>query len=182
MTAPLDEAVVQHVNDVGTTVWSGRAYRFTTTRRDPLSGEGSYKFGGRWNPRGIFAALYLAVPRSTALLEFQRRAEAASMEPLDMLRAGYTLHAVDVRELPVLDLRDEARLAAVGLGMKTSARTTGPPANPWDMPRGFLNMVASTRRPRRVMGSSSPRSRAASALANCRWRSRCRSMRLRISG
>lgn len=117
MTAPLDEDVVQHVNDAGTTAWSGLAYRFTNARRDPLSGEGSYKFGGRWNPRGVFAAIYLALPRATALLEFQRRADAAAMDPPDMLRAGYVLHTIEVRELPVLDLREEQALAEVGLGL-----------------------------------------------------------------
>lgn len=116
MSAPLDEDVVQHVNDLGTTAWSGTGYRFTTARRDPLSGEGAYKFGGRWNPRAVFAAIYLAVPRSTAMLEFQRRAEAASMDPVDMLRAGYVLHTIEVRDLPVLDLHTEQALAAVGLG------------------------------------------------------------------
>jgi RES domain-containing protein len=118
VTAPLDEDVVQHVNDAGTTAWSGLAYRFTNARRDPLSGEGSYEFGGRWNPRGVFAAIYLALPQATAMLEFQRRAEAAAMDPLDMLRAGYILHTIEVHDLPVLDLRDEQALAAVGLGQE----------------------------------------------------------------
>lgn len=47
--------------------------------------------------------------------ELDRAAEAAAIEPLVMLDAGYDLHTVDVEALQVLDLRKEAALRHVGL-------------------------------------------------------------------
>jgi|GEM_PF-6319824 len=45
--------------------WSGIAYRSARPRyakqQDILTGAGSKKFGGRWNPRESFAAVYLSL-------------------------------------------------------------------------------------------------------------------------
>ena len=115
MTLSLDEGVVERVNDLGSTTWSGRAYRYSSRRRDPLSGEGARRFGGRWNPREIFPAVYLGQPAEVASRELDRAAQAVAIQPLVMLEAGYDLHTVDVQALQVLDLRDEAALRHVGL-------------------------------------------------------------------
>ncbi len=96
MTSPLDERVVERVNQLGSTAWSGRAYRYSKRRRDPLSGEGARRFGGRWNPREVFLAVYLGQPVEVASRELDRAAEAAAIEPLVMLETGYDLHTVDV--------------------------------------------------------------------------------------
>jgi RES domain-containing protein len=53
--------------------WSGIAYRATTieyaNRGDIISGAGSRRHGGRWNPRGGFAAVYASLNARTALEE-----------------------------------------------------------------------------------------------------------------
>jgi len=53
--------------------WSGIAFRSTAFRyqraEEILSGEGSRRFGGRWNPRGEFAAVYASLDLETAMAE-----------------------------------------------------------------------------------------------------------------
>jgi RES domain-containing protein len=55
------------------TTWRGEAYRAVTVPRaneaDLLSGEGSRLWGQRWNPPGLFRAVYLSLEMSTALEE-----------------------------------------------------------------------------------------------------------------
>jgi len=114
----LDEEVVQRVNDLGTTPWSGQTFRHTSRGRDPLSGVGARRFGGRWNPADICATVYLAQPKLTCLDEFARLAQANNQPPEDMLRLPRELHTIDVTALPVLDLRDEESLDYVGLRME----------------------------------------------------------------
>ncbi len=118
MTAPLDDAVVQQVNDLGTSTWSGTVFRYTNAIYDPLSGEGAYRFGGRWNPRRVFPTIYLAEPLRACVLEFDRMAQAAAIDPTAMIRRGYVLHTIAVTELPVLDLRSPEALSFVGLSME----------------------------------------------------------------
>lgn len=115
MNDELDEDVVERVNELGGTAWSGRTYRYAKHGRDPLSGVGARMNGGRWNPRDVFPAIYLAQPRSTSLRELDRAAAASGIDPLVLLQTAYDLHNVDVAELRVLDLRDAAALNHVGL-------------------------------------------------------------------
>lgn len=112
---PLDEDVVQRVNDLGITRFSGTTYRHTTAGRDPLSGVGARLNGGRWNPAEVCSTIYLAQPRATCLREFGRLAEANGLDPITMLRSPRTLYTIDVRDLPILDLRDPEHLGYVGL-------------------------------------------------------------------
>ncbi len=111
----LDEEVVQRVNDLRTTPWSGQTFRHTSRGRDPLSGVGARRFGGRWNPADICATVYLAQPKLTCLDEFARLAQANNQPPEDMLRLPRDLHTIDVTALPVLDLRDEESLDYGGI-------------------------------------------------------------------
>ena len=111
----LDDRVVQRVNDLGTIAWSGQTFRHTSLGRDPLSGAGARRFGGRWNPPDLCSTLYLAQPQATCLDEFARMARAASQEPAEMLSKPRELHTIDVSDLAVLDLRTEAALEYVGL-------------------------------------------------------------------
>lgn len=118
MTAPLDEDVVQRVNDLGTTTWSGATHRYTTAGRDPRSGTGARLFGGRWNPRDAFPTLYLAQPVAACIAELDRTAAAAGLRPVAMIRKGLTLHALTVQEMQVLDLREASALRQVGLELE----------------------------------------------------------------
>lgn len=111
----LDEGVVQTVNDLGTRIWSGTAYRSATSGRDPMSGAGARLMGGRWNPKGLFSTIYLAQPLATCAGEFDRTSEASGIDPMVRLRAAYELHTFECVDLELLDLRSEDDLQYVGL-------------------------------------------------------------------
>lgn len=117
MTAALDDDLVQRIDHLGHTTWTGTAYRYTASRRDPLSGAGARLFGGRWNPKDIFATIYLASPVEACAGEVERAALALGTVPEIMLKAPYLLHTVEAKSLRVLDLRGEPALAQVGLSM-----------------------------------------------------------------
>ena len=111
----LDEQVVEQVNALGTTKWSGMTWRYATQSRDPLSGEGARRFGGRWNPRGSFPVTYLSTALPTAMHELERLADAAGMTPFTLIDRGYSLYSIEAYDIAVLDLRDTTALESLGL-------------------------------------------------------------------
>lgn len=113
-----NDAVIDLVDQVGFTSWSGTAFRYTTRGRDPLSGAGAQAYGGRWNPRGEFPVIYLAVPETTCISELDRASEAASVTTQDRLDSGLDFHTVTLEDLPVLDLRSASSLMHVGLSIE----------------------------------------------------------------
>lgn len=115
MSQPLNETLVDLINQIGPTAWTDTCYRYTTARRDPLSGEGARRNGGRWNPPGIFPTIYLAQPVSTCMREFERLADSQYIEPQAMLTVPYLLHTIQIAELPVLDLRSVQTQQRLGL-------------------------------------------------------------------
>ncbi len=87
--------------------FSGKCYRSTSlefmAKEDLLSGAGSKKYGGRWNPPGI-AAIYLSTSQETAFLEFKgqhQRYELRRRPPYPRV-----FHCLEVRLRGVLDLTD----------------------------------------------------------------------------
>lgn len=110
---PPDEQLVETIESIGATPWSGRLYRHTAPDRDPLSGEGARQFGGRWNPPGAFPTIYLAEDLATCRAEFERMANLQGL-PTTAFRPR-ALHVVDTEDLELLNLDDEAALEAVGL-------------------------------------------------------------------
>ena len=115
MTIPLDEGVVDRVNALGSTPFSGTTFRYAPRRREPLSGEGARRGGGRWNPRGLFPTIYLSIPQSACMGEVERAAAVQHTTAENMLTVPYLLHTVEVQNLPVLDLRSSDALDQVGL-------------------------------------------------------------------
>lgn len=105
--------LVAAIDQLSAPSWRGRAYRHVAANRSPLSGEGARVTGGRWNPRGSFAALYLGLTEAAVVAEFQRLARRQGLVPESFLpRAFYTYEVV---LQSVLDLRTTSNCSAVGL-------------------------------------------------------------------
>jgi RES domain-containing protein len=111
----LDEELVQRIDARGTIPWTGTCFRYTGAHREPLSGEGARRFGGRWNPPLLFSAIYLASSAQACMVEVERNAQTASTTADKLLEAPYLLHTVEVTDLAVLDLTTSEAREAVGL-------------------------------------------------------------------
>lgn len=109
-----DEDLVDRVDELGPTPWTGLAHRHTSAGRDPLSGEGARRNGGRWNPPGR-PTVYLARPESACVAELVRLAERTGIAPEALVARGWEMHDVQVNAVPVLDLTIEGALDHVGL-------------------------------------------------------------------
>lgn len=72
------------------------------TKDDLLTGEGSRKHGGRWNPPSSFATVYAAFSDGTALAEAKANHLYYGMDPADALPR--TIVTVDVKLAKILDL------------------------------------------------------------------------------
>jgi RES domain-containing protein len=86
------------------------------TREDLLTGEGSRKYGGRWNPPSSFATVYAALSDETALAEAKANHVYYGLDPDDALPR--MIVAADVRFAQVLDLT--AGLVRKALGVSAT--------------------------------------------------------------
>jgi RES domain-containing protein len=97
--------------------WKGTIYRVTTLKyRDPreiLVGEGSYRYGGRWNAVGSFHAVYGSVDDVTALKESKANAEYANL-PYPF-RETRLVVAIEIALSRVLDLTSGEILKPLGV-------------------------------------------------------------------
>jgi len=112
-SAPQDD-LIGAIDSIEPASWSGVAYRHTAPSIPALSAAGAKAFGGRWNPRDLFGAVYLAAPVEAAVDEFRRMAEGQARGPASFLPRD--LHTVDVKGIQVLDLRRPEVRAAIGVG------------------------------------------------------------------
>lgn len=82
----------------------GPAWRHTSPRWNPLSGEGARIHGGRFNPPDSFPVLYLCLSRECAVAEFLRMADRHAIGPTGFL--PWRVHELAVDLERVLDLSD----------------------------------------------------------------------------
>lgn len=78
-----------------------------------MSGEGARIVGGRWNPKGSFAVLYLGTSQKTVIAEFHRLAAQQHLAPDQFLPRTLHRYATDLHA--TLDLRDPSALSDAGL-------------------------------------------------------------------
>jgi len=94
--------------------FSGRAFRHQAIEwRYSQPGAGARTLGGRWNPPGSFATLYLALSVEVAAAELRRLAARAGRTVDDFMPRHLLEYEVELAA--VLDLTDPATVGAVGL-------------------------------------------------------------------
>lgn len=111
----MNEQLLEAVNAIGPTNWSGQTFRYTAARRDPLSGEGARLHGGRWNPPNLFPAIYLAIPEAACMRELEKAAADNHLDVATQLQVPYKLHTISVFDVSVLDLREPHTQEDLGL-------------------------------------------------------------------
>jgi RES domain-containing protein len=86
--------------------WEGILYRSTSTAyarsKDLLDGEGSKRVGGRWNPPGLFTAVYGSLSPEAAMAETLEHARYYDIQPWRLMRRVFC--ALEVRLARTLDL------------------------------------------------------------------------------
>jgi RES domain-containing protein len=85
-------------------------------RHDPLSGEGAWIFGGRFNPPDSYSVLYICTTRPCAIAELRRLGQRQSigMQALMPRHVYYYRITLD----SVLDLTDESTRARAQIGFE----------------------------------------------------------------
>lgn len=126
MTAALNEDLVEAIDAVGTTSWSGRTFRYTNARREPLSGEGARRFGGRYNPRELFPVVYLAQPVQACMRELERAAKTQNLDVERFLGVPQVLHTIELTQIGVLDLTGAETRDRLGLEASDLVGAHGP--------------------------------------------------------
>lgn len=104
--------------------WKGTIYRVTTLKyagaRTILQGEGSYRFGGRWNAIGSFRAVYGSTEDTVAFAESKATAEYANLKY--PFREPRLIVAIEVKLSRVIDLTQDAILEILGISQKELRR------------------------------------------------------------
>ena len=93
--------------------YAGPAWRHTSPRRDPLSGEGARIHGGRFNPPDSYPVIYLCLTRACAVTEFLRMANRQTIGPQGFL--PWRVHQFHVDVGRVLDLTDSDVCDQIGV-------------------------------------------------------------------
>jgi RES domain-containing protein len=77
--------LVDALDQVDPIAYRAEAFRHVSAGRHPLSGAGARTVGGRWNPPGSFATLYLGDSKETVEKEFERMVARAGRSTADFL-------------------------------------------------------------------------------------------------
>lgn len=87
--------------------WAGIVYRSSTPRyagiRDMVTGIGSARAGGRWNPRASFPTVYASLDPETAMSESMATFRYYGLAPQSAMPRVF--RAIEVKAALVLDLR-----------------------------------------------------------------------------
>ena len=109
---------VERVVDRAETL-TGVAYRACAVeyanRDDLITGAGSKKNGGRWNPRSSFHAVYLSFDIEVALAEYLGQYDRFGWQP--SAKTPLVIAAAEVRLRRVLDLTDGSLRKAIGVSL-----------------------------------------------------------------
>jgi RES domain-containing protein len=106
--------IVEGVDGLPAGPLSGVAFRHQPVEwRYTNAGAGARTMGGRWNPPGSFATLYLGLALDVVDAEFRRFAKRSGRDPADFLPRHLLEYRVQFSDL--LDLTDSQSLEALGM-------------------------------------------------------------------
>ncbi len=112
----INEELLEAVDALGAQPWTGECFRHTAPEFEPLSGFGSFLFGGRWNPPDLVATIYLAFPEACCVAEFLRMAEGQGKGPESFIPRD--LHAIDAADLMLLDVTSEGAMQSLRINLE----------------------------------------------------------------
>lgn len=104
-----DRAVLDALEHIGATPFSGVVWRTTRKSRDPLRGSAA---NGRWSAAGEFEVLYTSLERAGSLAEIGFR---LSLEPVWPSRLQHEIHSIRAEAESCLRLADVASLQRLGV-------------------------------------------------------------------
>jgi RES domain-containing protein len=93
--------------------YRGYAFRHMSPRFDPRSGEGAKKQGGRFNPPGSFATLYLATSLATVAAELFRLGKLQFVGAEGLLPRDIYRYSLDLQD--AIDLTDPENEKLLGV-------------------------------------------------------------------
>jgi RES domain-containing protein len=108
-----DPRLIELIDQLPRTSFSGEAFRHQGPGYPPLNAEGSRIHGGRWNPKESFPVLYLALSETTAAAEFYRLADRQGLEAARLLPRRLYRYKVELSA--VADLTDPDARQSIGL-------------------------------------------------------------------
>ena len=104
-----DRDVLDALEGVGETPFSGAVWRTTRKGRDPVRGSAA---NGRWSPNGEFEVLYTSLERAGSLAEIGFR---LSLEPVWPSRVQHEIHRIGAEVAKCLRFADVADLQPLGV-------------------------------------------------------------------
>jgi RES domain-containing protein len=110
---PNRDVTLQVVASLPRVSYRGHAFRHLSPHFDPRSGEGAKRQGGRFNPPGSFATLYLAPTLATVAAELFRLAERHFIGAEALLPRDVYMYSLDLQD--VIDLTDQESEKLLGV-------------------------------------------------------------------
>jgi RES domain-containing protein len=93
-----------------------RVFRHLRPDHDPLSGAGALRYGGRWNPKGAFGALYASLTERSLRAEMERQLARSGVPRRSFFPRCVV--EIEVEADRVLDLREAAERRRLGVTLE----------------------------------------------------------------
>lgn len=94
-------------------LFNAKIYRAYFSKEDPLSTSGSKIYGGRWNRKNIYGAIYASFDKETLKAELIRMTEKRGYRVTDLF--AYSVSTLKVQLKMVFDLTDQQNMAKYNL-------------------------------------------------------------------